>query len=184
LERNSGVTHFDGAHTHGCGWLQVDAEIIEKDALIGRDTNEFACNLVKAWLRFATPDFAAFDNMVELGQDGGYFDVARRGVRGGRHDIVREASRAVAGLDDEVEGAHHEGANISREESKDIGSRYAMAKSGALCGEELIELGRSDVIALEEGPGVRIGVCGVHTTNMVEREPTAGFIAIKGLKGA
>jgi hypothetical protein len=59
-----------------------------------------------------------------------------------------------------------------------------VAKSGTFRGKEIIELGRGDVVALEEGPGVRVGVCGVHTTNVVEREPTVRFIAVKGLKGA
>lgn len=59
-----------------------------------------------------------------------------------------------------------------------------MAKSGAFRGKEVVELGRGDVIALEEGPGVCIGVCGVHPANMVEREASGCLIVVEGLEGA
>ena len=59
-----------------------------------------------------------------------------------------------------------------------------MAKGGAFGGKEVIELGWGDVVSLEEGPGVCIGVRGVHPANMVEGEAPVCLIAIEGLEGA
>lgn len=43
-----------------------------------------------------------------------------------------------------------------------------MAEGFAFGGKELIELGRGDVAALKQGPGVGVGVGGIHLPNVIE----------------
>ncbi|MEY4633973.1 MAG: hypothetical protein RLZ18_1345 [Actinomycetota bacterium] len=59
-----------------------------------------------------------------------------------------------------------------------------MAVSFALLRELGIEVGGRDVVALEQGPGVLIGIGGVHRADDVEGQTLLGLVSIEGFEWA
>jgi len=76
------------------------------------------------------------------------------------------------------------GADFARQQGQHVGTWDPMTEGMALGGKQVVKLGRGDVVALEEGPCVGIGVCGVHLANKVEGEAFGCFVAIEGFKWA
>ena len=53
-----GVGHFDGVHAKGAGWLEIDAEVIEEDRLLGAHAEGCAGEFIEAGIGFAYPQDA------------------------------------------------------------------------------------------------------------------------------
>ena len=59
-----------------------------------------------------------------------------------------------------------------------------MSEGFAFLGEQAVELRGSDVVSLQQGPGIAVGILGVDGSNDVLREPVSGLVVAKCLEGA
>ena len=157
-----GADDLDGPHSHGGRRLEIDPEIIQKHAFGGYYLEQLAGDLVKAGFGLAAADFRTLDHGVEPLHDRFDGRLATVFGMGGQSiaadHVVGEAGGLEAGRFDEIERLDHFGANVTLQQSQDVVATDLPAQSSGIVGKGLIKLGGADVVALEMGPGVVVGV--------------------------
>ncbi len=106
-------------HAHcGCGF-QVDAEVIEEDALARLHIEQLARDFVETWFGFANAHLAAFDDGIEPGHHCAErqrsVGVDSHRLCAGGHHVVGEACGFESGRFHGVERGDHRWANLAGE---------------------------------------------------------------------
>ena len=169
-----GGADLDGGHAHRLRGLQVDAQVVEKHALARLDADEFAGDLVEARLGLAAAHLARLDDVVEH-----HHDVAHLHALLATDDVVGETGGAIPGTDHPIEGHHHLGPDLARQQPENISTGDPVAERFGFVREQSIELVGPDVVSLEQRPRVGVGIGRVHAANEVGRKAIRGFVSVE-----
>ena len=106
-------------HAHRGGGLQVDAEVVEEDALARLHVEQLARDFVEARFGFTNAHLAALDDGIEprhhCGERQRPVGVDSHRLGAGGHHVVGEACGFEAGCFHGVERGNHRWANLASE---------------------------------------------------------------------
>ncbi len=176
------VLDLDRRHAHLAGRLEVDAEVVEEDALGRVDAEQVAGGGVERRLRLAHTDLARLDDDVEALHHRG--DVGTQVLAVGRGDVVRQARRPQPRCPHTIEGGDHLLAHLTTEQGEDIGPGDLVTERRGLLGEGGIEPGVVELGALQPSPGVGVGIGSVDGADEVGGQPVQLLEVAEGLEWA
>ena len=175
----SASSDLDRGHAHRRGGLEVDAEVVEEDALGGLDGEQFAGDLVEARFGFAHADLARLDDLIEARHDVG--DV---GAWVAADHVVGETRGEKAGLLHAVQRHHHLRADVARQQREHVGAGDAMAERLGFGREPGVELDRADRVPFEVCPRVVVRIRGVHRPEERVRQAVRALVSGERFEGA
>ncbi len=144
----------------------------------GLDADEVAGDLVETRLRLAAANLARLDDVIEH-----HHDVADVHALLAAHHVVGQAGGAIAGTDHAIERSHHLRSDLAGQQAQHIGTGNPVAEGLGLVGEQRIELEGRHVAALEERPGVRVGIGCIHRPDEVQRQAVGGLVPVERFEG-